>query len=151
MTLFPRARRRRPGIYLYRTRRHSGWGTEWGYGGKSNHLPLRAAQHAATSSWFDLVVWRGQWRLPWWLGWQWVTLSLETIMILVVRPRYNVQKNPRRNKVNKALQASQRIARDAARASGVRRERSLFSVDLVVRAAAVLMILTGLSGYFLNR
>ena len=114
MKLFPNARRRHPGVYIFRTRKHLGWGTEWGYAGKSNHLALRKLQHA-DKPWSDLVVYYKAFELPWWLGWQWVTLSLETLLILVTRPRYNWQKNPRRSKVGPVSQKLQRAARDGMR------------------------------------
>jgi hypothetical protein len=160
--LFPRARRRHPGVYWYRTRRHLKRGTEWGYVGKSNHLILRADCHegrctrhpacAGGKPWSDLIVRRGQLELPWWLGWQWITLSLETAVIFALRPRYNWQKNPRRSKVPPRIQVMQRAARDRAIApdwASIYLRRSY--LDLAVRAAGVLIILTSLTGWWLNR
>ncbi len=161
MILFPRARRRHPGVYWYRTRRHLRRGTEWGYVGKSNHLALRADCHegrctrhpacAGGKPWSDLIVRRRSLELPWWLGWQWVTLSLETCLILLLRPRYNWQKNPRRGKVPPRIQALQREARDRAVMSGVGLRLRASYLDLVVRGAGVLIILTGLTGWWLTR
>lgn len=158
MILFRKARRRTPGIYLYRTRRHQRRGTEWGYVGKSNHLNLRADCHegrctrhpacAGGKPWADLIVWRGQLRLPWWLGWQWITLSLETIVILVLRPRYNSQKNPRRSKVPARVQQIQREARDRYHVFG---QSTWHPMDAVVRVTATVMILAGLCGWLLTR
>ena len=122
MILFPKARRRTPGVYWYRTYRHQRRGTEWGYVGKSNHLARRADCHEGRCTrhpgchggkpWSDLVVSYGCLRLPWWLGWQPVTLSLETLIIGVLRPRYNWQKNPRRTKIPPSVQKRQRAVRD---------------------------------------
>lgn len=164
MILFPRARRRSPGVYWYRTRRHRPTvrRTEWGYVGKSNHLARRADCHegrctrhpacAGGKPWSDLIVWRGQLRLPWWLGWQWMTLSLETIVILALRPRYNWQKNPRRSKVPPRIQTLQRAARDRRRAAGA--PVYLEPAGLGARFIPFLgvsLIIAGLAGWLLTR
>lgn len=164
MILFPRARRRTPGVYVYRTRRHQPIirVTEWGYVGKSNHLARRADCHegrctrhpvcAGGKPWSDLIVRRYRLRLPWWLGWQWVTLSLETIVIWALRPRYNWQKNPRRSKVPPRIQQLQREARDRRRAVGA--PVYLEPAGLGIHPAPVLgifLILTGLVGWLLTR
>jgi len=163
MILFKRARRRTPGIYLYRTRRHMRRGTEWGYVGKSNHLALRADCHegrctrhagcAGGKPWADLIVWYRKLQLPWWLGWQPVTLSLETLVILALRPRYNWQKNPRRSKVPPRIQQLQRAARDNARRFDPKPALmpAWSPMNLVVRATATIMIVTGLAGWWLTR
>jgi hypothetical protein len=159
--LFPRARRRSPGIYWYRTRRHLKRGTEWGYVGKSNHLGLRADCHegrctrhpacAGGKPWSDLIVRRRQLQLPWWLGWQWITLSLETCLITLLRPRYNVQKNARRSKVPAGMQIMQREQRNQAATSGAPIYLRPSYVDLAIRAAAILMIVTGIVGALATR
>lgn len=150
MILFRKARRRHPGVYVYLTRRHLRRGVEVGYVGKSNHLALRKAQHES-KPWADLVVSYHALRLPWWLGWQWVTLSLETLVILVLRPRYNWQKNPRRSKVGPRVQLLQRAARDVARLSGGRDHPvRMFSLGSLVPVLAVAMIVVGGIGWFLN-
>ena len=158
MILFPRARRRSPGVYWYRTRRHLRRGTEWGYVGKSNHLARRADCHegrctrhpacAGGKPWSDLIVRRGQLELPWWLGWQWVTLSLETCVIFVLRPRYNWQKNPRHSKVPPRIQQLQREGRDSRGGYEV-----AYSGPRLhwVHALGIIMILTGLTGWWLTR
>lgn len=150
MILFRKARRRHPGVYVYLTRRHLRRGVEVGYVGKSNHLALRKVQHES-KPWADLVVGYRALRLPWWLGWQWVTLSLETLVILVLRPRYNWQKNPRRSKAGPRVQLLQRQARDVARLSGGRDHPvRVFSPGSLVPVLAVAMIVVGGIGWFLN-
>jgi hypothetical protein len=149
-----------PGLYLYRTRRHMRAGTEWGYGGKSRNLELRGRCHegvctrhpacAGGKPWADLIVRRHTLELPWWLGWDWITLSLETIMLAVFRPRYNIQKNPRRRKVGTYVQRAQRAARDAAPA-GTRRFSAEAFTDAVIRVAAVLLLVVGIGGYLWTR
>jgi len=111
-----------PGIYLYRTRRHMHPGSEWGYAGKSRNLNMRDDCHsgrctrhqgcAGGKPWADLIIRRRTLELPWWLGFDWITLSLETMLIWATRPRYSVQKNPRRRKAGQVLQAIQRADRD---------------------------------------
>jgi len=117
-----KVRRRRPGIYLGRTRKHlNPRRRENGYVGKSVNLELRWAQHMGSGSygtpaqqWSDLEPsWRCL-RLPWWLGWPWVLLPLEFLAIRLLLPRYNVTHNlgnPRR--VSKHRQLAQRAQRDA--------------------------------------
>ncbi len=173
MTIFfPRARRRSPGVYWYRTRRHLSERTEWGYVGKSNHLALRADCHEGRCTrhpgchggkpWADLIVRRGQIRLPWWLGWQPVTLSLETLVIWFLRPRYNWQKNPRRSKVPTRIQELQRAARDGVQTTAWLRPEpttwprgnppvdTIFT-DIIVRLTAVALLLAGVFGMLLSR
>lgn len=160
MILFRKARRRHPGIYVFRTRRHLRRGTEWGYVGKSNHLALRRACHEGTCKrhpqcvdgkpWADLIVSYRAFELPWWLGWQWVTLSLETAVIAVLRPRYNWQKNPRWGKVPPRIQVVQRAARDRARVMGAF-EPAPMSGGALIPMIAVAMILTGIVGALWNR
>jgi hypothetical protein len=160
MILFPRARRRSPGIYWYRTRRHLKRGTEWGYVGKSNHLDLRADCHegrctrhpacAGGKPWSDLIVRRRQLQLPWWLGWQWLTLSLETCLIALLRPRYNIQKNPRRSKVPYRIQQMQRAARDSARRWG-EIEHEPRGMNILIALTAIAMIVVGIVGTLTTR
>lgn len=160
MIFFRKARRRTPGIYVFRTRRHMRRGTEWGYAGKSNHLALRRRCHEGTCTrhpackdgkpWADLVVSYRCLELPWWLGWQWVTLFLETLVIFALRPRYNWQKNPRLTKVGPRGQAQQRAERDRARMLGEPLERTDLA-GWLVWPAGILMIVTGLTGWYLTR
>lgn len=165
MILFRKARRRHPGVYVFRTRRHLRRGTEFGYAGKSNSLALRRACHEGTCKrhpqcadgkpWADLIVSYHAFELPWWLGWQWITLSLETLVIFALRPRYNWQKNPRRSKVPPRIQMAQRAARDRARMLGtlgqLQARPSLNAVSVLVTLLASAMIVTGLAGWYLTR
>jgi hypothetical protein len=159
MKLFPKARRRKPGIYAYRTRRHLRRGTEWGYAGMSTNLPKRYQCHAGTCAhtncrekpWYDLKGAYFELRLPWWLGWKWFLLLIETIMIAVLRPRYNTQKNPRRSKVRPRQQQVQRSVRNlrASLPGPVRLGAS--PLDIIIRATAGLLLLAGPVGYLLTR
>lgn len=119
--MFARYKRRRSGVYWYRTRRHTNpTRIEQGYVGKSRDLPKRRLCHEGKCShknhrakdWMDLVSSYHSIRLPWWLGWDWITLSLETLVILLTRPRYNWQKNPYPGKVGPIGQTAQRRERD---------------------------------------
>jgi len=153
-------RYRHPGLYLYRTRRHMRPGTEWGYAGKSRNLELRGDCHegrctrhpgcAGGKPWSDLVVRRHTWELPWWLGFDWITLTLETLLIWIVRPRYNIQKNPRRSKVKSYAQQMQRRAREIS----PNRQDSWQSWSLtyaLVKYAGALIALIGLGGWLWTR
>lgn len=162
MSLVARWKRRyaHPGIYLYRTRRHMRPGTEWGYAGKSRNLKLRDECHtgvctrhpgcAGGKPWSDLVTRRYVLELPWWLGFDWITLSLETGLIWLARPRYNVQKNPRRDKVGPYLARQQRRMRENSAVYQERLRRVMWW-SVVARTAAVLMIVTGAGGWWLTR
>jgi hypothetical protein len=151
-------KRRQPGIYAYRTRRHLRPATEWGYVGKSRHLPSRHLDHLgqgryghAAKPWADLIVARYTITLPWWLGLDWLTLSLETLAILALRPRYNWAKNPRRSKVGPRDQVQQAWEREHAPA-GYRAKVELARYGiLAVRASGVLIILIGVGGYLWTR
>ena len=157
--LFPKARRRKPGLYAYRTRRHMRRGTEWGYAGMSTNLPLRYHCHQGTCAhvtctekpWYDLKAAYFELRLPWWLGWKWFLLSIETVMIVTLRPRYNVQKNPRRSKVSRNAQVIQRAMRNRFSLSGQAPRLRLSPLDLFIRTTAVLLIIGGPLGYLLTR
>jgi hypothetical protein len=130
-------KRREPGVYAYRTDRHLAAGREWGYVGKARDLSARERDHQGAGrwthegqpcpnapracshkakAWMDLNPVRHSLELPWWLGFDFITLSLETLVILALRPRYNWQKNPRKNKVGPRTQALQRATRDQLRA-----------------------------------
>jgi len=113
-------RRREPGWYLFRTRRHRGYGVEFGYIGKSKHLAARKRDHEGTGqwgqapkSWMDLTYSYHKIQIPWWLGWDWVLLPIEALLIATLRPRYNDKLNPSKSKVRKYEQAIQRAYRDS--------------------------------------
>lgn len=154
MSWAAKVRRRRPGIYLARTRKHTNpRRRENGYIGLSNNLALRHAQHmgrggygAPAKPWSDLdPAWHCL-RLPWWLGWRWVLAPLEFLAIRLLLPRYNVTHNlgnPRR--VSPYRQRAQRAQRDGIahgdRVAGIwmKTERQ---AAWVYRIAAGLLLLT---------
>lgn len=77
-------------LYLYTTRKPSGWGRHFGYAGITNSPALRDRQHRS-KPWYRLVVRRrcvcvGV--MPRGLG-----LILEYALIKITRPVYNVQHN----------------------------------------------------------
>jgi hypothetical protein len=155
-----KVRRRKSGIYWYITRKHlRPWSKESGYVGKSVHLGMRDNCHEGTcrhagcaeKGWWDLVAHRMTLRLPWWLGWDWVLLPLETLAIVLLLPRYNWQKNPRPGKVGPRDQALQRQARDLAPAGYRRRVQMSRMLDRIYQVAGVLVILTGLGGWMWTR
>lgn len=116
-------RRRRPGVYAWRTDRHLDLTRrEWAYVGESVNVAMRDRCHMGTCGHrpsvvrysmnngrpVSLMVGKGcsakPWTdlrprrytiipLPWWLGWKWVLRPLETLVILALAPRYNVAKN----------------------------------------------------------
>lgn len=148
-------KRRRPGIYVFRTRRHRRAGTEWGYAGKSRNLDARRRDHEGTGAWghaakpwIDLVTAYYALRLPWWLGWNWVLAPLEALTILLLRPRYNWQLNPRRTKVGPIGQAAQRQERDFYGNTPTALSRA---TDIAVRVTAAALILGGLAGWLVVR
>lgn len=154
MTVFDRYRRRKPGVYWYVTRRHRHpTRTEVGYVGKSRHLELRGKCHEGkcrhrahvAKPWMDLKVRKRELRLPWWLGWDWITLSLETLLILVLTPRYNWQKNPNPFKVGPLQQIAQRAERDREwtqlyRVSVAARRGVRAAAGILLAAAVLLMV-----------
>lgn len=84
-------------LYIYRTRRPSGWGTHNGYTGRTNSPRLRDAQHKASKRWYPLV--RHRILIP--LGYcpVFVAAALEWALIKLTMPVYNIQHNrlnPRR-------------------------------------------------------
>jgi hypothetical protein len=158
-----RMKRRKPGIYVYVTWQHlRPTRREFGYGGKARDLGVRGKCHlglchhpacraAGAKPWMDLVIRRYTLRLPWWLGFDWITLSLETLMIWVLRPRYNDQKNPRRNRVRKFEQLSQRRERDARPPAYVAKIRVRRFLDLAMISVSMLLIVTGAVGFLVTR
>lgn len=142
-------RRRKPGIYLVRTRKHLGRRRENGYVGLSNHVHLRRLDHLGqgrhgqtAKPWSDLdPVWHVL-RLPWWLGFRWTLAPLEFLAIKILLPRYNQTMNygnPRR--VTLAAQKRQRAQRDSATIV-LKAHRT---VDLVLRAVGAVLLLSGLA------
>lgn len=125
MKFIDRAKRRRAGIYLVRTRKHHGRRKENGYVGRSNRVDLRRLCHfgrcgvhrdCKPKPWTDLDPTWWTLRLPWWLSWKWCQATIEALAIWLLMPRYNVllnRKNPRR--VTPYVQGIQRAARDRAR------------------------------------
>lgn len=123
-----KVRRRRGGVYAWRTDRHGvPWLREWGYAGESVSFAGRRLDHLGrgrygqpAKDWSDLNP--KQYRvipLPWWLCWKWVLRPLETLVILLLRPRYNVAKNRwNRRRIPPYLARRQRQQRDAARRAG---------------------------------
>lgn len=163
MSYLKRLKLRRPGVYIFRTRRHHDPArSEWGYVGKARNLATRKRCHQGTchhttgcpregKPWIDLVTSYWTIPLPWWLGFDWITLSLETLVILALRPRYNWQKNPRRTKVGPRTQKIQRAARDLMPAAYRARVRATRAFNIACRSAGVLVILIGIGGYLCTR
>jgi hypothetical protein len=152
-------KRRKPGIYLYTTRKHlEPWKKEFGYAGKSRNLAARDKDHCGTGQWghaekpwMDLKVRLRTLQLPWWLGWDWLTLTLEALLIWTLRPRYNWQLNPRRDKVGPREQKLQRTVRDSMPATYRAKIRAMRITDLVIRYTGAIMIILGLGGYLWQR
>jgi len=169
-----KCKRRRGGIYGYRTRRHdNAFRREWGYVGRTVNFYFRNKQHlghgthyapeggrrlavpvkAAGQPWSDLdpimvkII-----KLPWWLCWKWVQEPLETLVIWLLWPRYNDAKNhwnPRR--IPKDLAKRQRMARD----NGTLIQRTRVTVvswtrRLTMSAGAALVVI-GLAGWMMTR
>lgn len=104
---YRKVRRRRGGIYAYRTRKPRGRGRHWGYVGETVSFYFRDKDHMGLGNhgrlgqpWSDLDPVRYSIiKLPWWLCWKWVLLPLETLVMLCLWPVYNDAKNhwnPRR-------------------------------------------------------
>jgi hypothetical protein len=151
-----KVRRRKGGVYLWRTRKHaSPMRRENGYVGESVSFASRSADHMGlgryghkAKDWADLdprmyrVI-----PLPWWLCWKWVLRPLETLVILLTWPRYNVAKNkwnPRR--IPPYLAKSQRAARDVG---GVAYRAQVFTargIRILTQIMGVALILAGIIG-----
>jgi hypothetical protein len=104
---------RRQFLYVYVCRKHLGWGTHFGYVGVTNRPDLRDLQHRADKPWADLIMKRHM--IPLGVMPRLVAEALETVLIRVTLPVYNVKHNmgnPRRIKPYAAKQ--QRWARDGA-------------------------------------
>jgi hypothetical protein len=148
------ARRRRPGIYGYRTRKHGKrFRTEWGYIGKSTYPDMRDKCHQGMcihegheqKPWYDLTSrQRILIRLPWFMGWDFILLPLEWVVIQILRPRYNVTgnlRNPRR--VPLKVQALQRAARDVGRVPVSHTAKGFTLSVLLWSITAIVAIATG--------
>lgn len=154
-------KRRKPGVYAYRTRRHfNPRRSEWGYVGKSRNLDMRDRCHAGACGrhagctekpWWDLKKRRYVIRLPWWLGWDWLTLSLETLLILALKPRYNIAKNPWPGKLPRAKQLAQRLVRDHSTSSYQAMLVVQPWIDWIVRITAMIIIAAGIGSYLWSR
>lgn len=178
MKVIKKWKRRKPGVYAWRTDRHLNRSRrEWGYVGESVNIGMRDRCHLGTCGhrpavqqiagggtltsgrgcvakpWTDLrpvrytIV-----RLPWWLGFKWVLRPLETLVILLLAPRYNWQKNawnPRR--VPPSTQNAQRGQRDGAGPAYHAKVQAARALGIVLRVLGVLLILAGLSGYLITR
>lgn len=169
MSLLRKWKRRDGGVYVWRTRKHAHpWAREWGYVGETNSFKRRERDHRGASAyqredgtvqqttekpWMDLDA--KMYRvipLPWWLCWKWVLRPLETLVILLLWPRYNVKKNrwnPRR--VTLSRQREQRLARDAA--GGMYRARVTFAIwtRFAVQGFGLAVVVAGLVGAWVNR
>jgi hypothetical protein len=161
-------KRRKGGIYAWRTRKHAHPSRrEWGYVGLTNSFRRREADHrgrtayqradgtvtrATEKPWMDLdaKVYRII-RLPWWLCWRWVLGPLETLAILALWPRYNHAKNlwnPRR--VPLSTQNRQRANRDAATLGYRARVRVTVWTSWAIRGLGAALIIAGLVGTYVN-
>jgi hypothetical protein len=158
-----RMKRRKPGVYVYRTWRHDRpTRSEWGYAGKSRNLDTRKLCHqgichhascrkAGSKPWLDLEIFRWTLQLPWWLGFDFITLTLEAILIVVLRPRYNWKGNPRRDKVGpigQKIQRAQRDARPPAVHTRIVRDRAV-GLGMVLLGVAVTT--AGMTGWLWTR
>lgn len=105
------------GVYVYRARKPAArlriplLSYHFAYVGETTSFWHRHRQHTAERPWADLEP-RVVVRIPL-PPWKWLLLSVETLVILLVWPAYNVKKNrwnPRR--VPLAVQHRQRMRRD---------------------------------------
>jgi len=154
------AKRREPGVYAYRTWKHlQPTRSEWGYVGKARNLTTRDKCHHGTchhkgckpKDWIDLVRYRRTIRLPWWLGWDWVTLSLETLVILALRPRYNWAKNPWPGKVGRIGQRQQRLEREGRPVDYRVKVALARAGNMTLRVLGVALVVAGLAGWMVTR
>lgn len=151
-----KVRRRKGGVYLWRTRKHANPARrENAYVGESVSFASRAKDHLGqgrygnkAKDWADLdpKVYRVI-PLPWWLCWKWVLRPLETLVILATWPRYNVAKNkwnPRR--IPPYLAKVQRAHRDAGGGQYAVRLWVGRVMRVSLQVAGVLLILGGIVG-----
>jgi len=171
-----KVRRRRGGVYLWRTRRHNSLRRENGYVGESVNIYLRSRQHmgkgrfdsagqvitsrrqqsAPAQPWSDLdAVCHTIIRLPWWLCWKWVLRPLETLVILATWPRYNDAKNhwnPRRVPKHVArLERSMRDGRGERATVRVIRIWSGSGISMIMMTAGTATALSGVIGWIISR
>lgn len=169
MSWLGKYRRRKGGVYVWRTRKHAHpFAREWGYVGETTSFKRREQDHKGRNAyqrgdgvvvpttekpWMDLDA--KMYRvipLPWWLCWKWVLGPLETLVMLLLWPRYNHKKNlwnPRRISISR--QYAQRAARDAAGTAYQWRIRAAVWTRYAVQAMGVVLIVAGLAGAWINR
>lgn len=162
-------KRRKGGVYAKRMRKHANpFRREWGYVGESTDFRRRERDHEGKTAylredgtvqastekpWMDLDV--KTYRiipLPWWLCWKPVLRTLETLVILLLWPRYNHAKNlwnPRR--VTLSTQRAQRQARDRGDLAYRARVRVAVFGRRAVQALGALSILAGIVGAVVYR
>jgi len=156
-----KAKRRNAGVYWYTAKRHLKPGRELAYVGESWDLKRRNLEHTkgggffkkVAKDWADLEPRQHTFQVPWWLSWKWVLRSVETLLILVLRPRYNWAKNPyKRHRVGPKEQAVQRQIRDARRAAGIPLDRGpILTANRALVFAGVLVLMVGVVGSIVQR
>jgi hypothetical protein len=157
-----RWKRRRPGIYLFRTDKHLAPGRrENGYVRLSNNVDMRERCHRGKCSHkgHEIKPWmvglrarRHTLRLPWWLGFRWALEPLETLAILLLAPRYNHAKNlwnPRRVPLSTQRAQAMERQRETGRLAFKRQVTALGYAAL--RVAGLLLIITGAVGAWITR
>jgi hypothetical protein len=141
-----RMKRRRPGVYAYRTDRHLAAGREWGYVGKARHLPSREQDHQGLGRWTHPGQPCPNAPRP---------CSHGTKGWMDLRPRrYALEL--RKDKVGPRTQALQRAERDALRLPGgagteAWSTRGTSPALWAYRVISVAVILTGLIGFWVTR
>jgi hypothetical protein len=157
MKLIRKWKRRKPGVYAWRTDQHlNPMRREWGYVGESVNIGLRDLCHLGrcrhtnckAKPWSDLRPRRHTIvRLPWWLGWKWVLRPLETLVMLALAPRYNHAKNkwnPRRIPIGQAM--TQRFEREGRPAAYRAKVATAQFSQATLRFLGVLAIVVGIVG-----
>lgn len=170
---YRKVKRRRGGVYLWRVDHHLNRARRVnGYVGETVSYHFRSRQHMGVShyseagkgrlvtpvkvpsqAWSDLrprmykVI-----PLPWWLCWKWVLRPLETLVISVTWPRYNVAKNkwnPLR--IDKRQAQLDRLQRDRGTAVQHFRTWTAHLFRYTVQGLGALAILAGLMGWLVTR
>lgn len=155
-----KVKRRKGGWYVVRTDQHVNRARrETGYVGESNNLKAREKDHLgqgryghAAKHWSDLRPVFHSIPLPWWLCWKWVLRSGETVLIWLLAPRYNVQKNrwnPRRIKPWEA--EHQRAVRNVGAARYDVQARLAHLGRRTLQLMGVLLILAAIVGTVVTR